>query len=204
MARHFLVSFAATLLLLVSVVSAHFQLTYPASRGFNEDQEPTAPCGGFNTPQARTQFPLKNAFVEIMAHHPQYTYQVNVLINNQPSAADFTTANLKEIASGQRNYPMAACLSVNFANVTGATNGANATIQVLFNGGDGQLYQCTDVVLVDQAPNFNASQCVNADGSSPNNNGNSGSSTQPKNAASSLSVTSFLFAMMFLSGALLL
>ncbi|KAG0170636.1 hypothetical protein DFQ28_000160 [Apophysomyces sp. BC1034] len=201
MARLVFVSFLA--LLLVSVASAHFQLTYPTSRGFNEDQEPTAPCGGFDSVQPRTQFPLQNGFVEIAAHHPQYTYQVNVLINNQPTTADFVAANLKQIAMGQRNYPMAACLPVNFANVTDAKNGVNATIQVLFNGGDGQLYQCTDVVLVDQAANFNASQCVNADGSSPTS-GN-GSSNQPKNSVGSLSVASgLLFTAVAISGSLLL
>ncbi|KAI9315400.1 hypothetical protein BX666DRAFT_1811953, partial [Dichotomocladium elegans] len=121
--------------------SAHFQLNYPASRGFNEDIEATAPCGGFNTPSSRTQFPLQNGFVEISAGHPSYTYTVKVIASNNPSTADFTGNNATVVAHGSRNYPGPSCLSVNLGNATHIAAGTNATLQVQFEGGDGVLYQ---------------------------------------------------------------
>lgn len=137
-------SFAA--LLIVALISsqtvlAHFSLTYPASRGFDETKEPTAPCGGFDSVAARTQVPLKNAFVEIDAEHTSYKYTVSVLVNNNPAVADFSTSKLVEVASGNRNYPQSACLPLDLTKDSSIVNGANATIQVVFNGGDGSLYQ---------------------------------------------------------------
>ena len=136
---------AATLLIVALIsahtVLAHFQLTYPASRGFDETKEPTAPCGGFDSIGSRVQVPLKNAFVEINSEHTSYTYTVSVLVNNSPVVADFSTSNLTQVATGSRNYPESACLPMDLSKNTAIKDGANATIQVVFNGGDGSLYQ---------------------------------------------------------------
>ncbi|KAI7868438.1 hypothetical protein BDF14DRAFT_1724581 [Spinellus fusiger] len=146
-------------------VLAHFSLTYPPTRGFSEDIEANAPCGGFNTPLAtRSQFPLKNGFVEINAEHPVYSYQVNILVSDAPTETAFTNASTVNVASGNNNFPLQACFPVNLSQVPNAKNGTNATLQVIFNGGDGLLYQCTDIVLVDNAPSFNSSICTNANG----------------------------------------
>ncbi|KAI8370330.1 uncharacterized protein BYT42DRAFT_581852 [Radiomyces spectabilis] len=171
---------------------AHFQLTYPQTRGMDHAKEPTAPCGSFDSVGPRTEFPLSGGFVEINAGHPQYQYSVKVLVNGNPTASDFSGDNLKEIASGQRNYPQQACLPVDFSKVSDAKNGANATLQIIFNGGDGELYQCSDVTLVDNAPNFNKSMCINADGSKPSEtSGDSGNnSNNGQSGASSLTLTS--------------
>lgn len=50
----------ATMLLCSSVAMAHYTLDYPPSRGFSDDDEPIAPCGGaaYNAAGNRTQFPL--------------------------------------------------------------------------------------------------------------------------------------------------
>ncbi|ORY95937.1 hypothetical protein BCR43DRAFT_407835, partial [Syncephalastrum racemosum] len=155
----------------LSGVSAHYQLTYPAPRGFKESTEPTAPCGGFDSvSQQRTQFPLKNGFVEINSEHPSYTYEVKLIMGSNPSTADFTGSNATTVATGQRNYPEQACLPIDLGNATSVSAGTNATIQVLYNGGDGNLYQCTDVTFADNPSNFNTSVCVNADGSNPLSN----------------------------------
>ncbi|CAO3657088.1 unnamed protein product [Mucor hiemalis] len=162
----FAITLSIVALISAQTVLAHFQLLYPASRGFDETKEPTVPCGGFDTVQSkRTLVPLKNAFVEIDSEHTSYTYTVSVLVNNNPAVADFSTKNLTEVASGNRNYPQNACLSLDLSKNPSIVNGANATIQVVFNGGDGSLYQCTDVTFADVAPSFNTSMCVNADGS---------------------------------------
>ena len=50
----------AVVLVLFQGNLGHFQLNYPASRGFDESLEPTAACGTFDTAGNRTQFPLQN------------------------------------------------------------------------------------------------------------------------------------------------
>lgn len=77
----------------------------------------------------------------------------------------------------------------------------NATIQVIYNGGDGSLYQCADVVLVTNATGFDQSKCVNNNGASPSA---SGSAPAPTNAGvvstptqgAALAVLTFFVAMM--------
>ncbi|KAI7889243.1 uncharacterized protein EV154DRAFT_553271 [Mucor mucedo] len=161
------VRFACCVALLVcfqTLVSAHFTLTYPSSRGFDDTKEATAPCGGFDTPSAqRVQIPLDGAFIEINSGHTSYTYIVNALAKNNPTVADFSnTSSLVQVAQGGRAYPQAACLPLAFNDIKPNTN---VTLQVVYNGGDGLLYQCVDAVVVDAAPSFNKTMCVNADGS---------------------------------------
>ncbi|CDS12300.1 hypothetical protein LRAMOSA04495 [Lichtheimia ramosa] len=165
----------------ISAVSAHFQLNYPQTRGFNEDNEPQAPCGGFNNVGSRTEFPLENGFVQINSGHTTYKYTVKVITSNNPSTSDFTGNNATVIGSGSRNYPGDACLTVSTNNGTDIKAGTNATIQITYDGGDGSLYQCTDVTFVENPSNFNSSACVNADGSKP---GESGSSDGESGASS--------------------
>ncbi|KAI9261825.1 hypothetical protein EDC94DRAFT_541039 [Helicostylum pulchrum] len=171
----------------LQIASAHFELKYPTTRGFDETKEPTFPCGGSDTVENRTQIPLKNAFVEIDSGHTSYSYVVNVVAKNDPTTADFSTSELVQVSSGTRSYPQAACLPLSLSNSTSITNGSNATIQVIFNGGDGLLYQCTDVTFVDSAPDFDQNMCVNADGSST---GSSPTANNTKNKASSVTVSS--------------
>ncbi|KAL9559408.1 hypothetical protein MBANPS3_000423 [Mucor bainieri] len=192
--------------LVVALVSlqtalAHYTVTYPSSRGFDETKEPTAPCGGFDSVSSpRTPFPLKGGFVEIDSGHTAYSYVVNLLVENAPTTADFSnaTANV-QIASGSRSYPQAACLSLDDVSKNAAAKaGANATLQVVYNGGDGALYQCIDVTLQETVANWNNSMCVNADGSSSSSSsgattaasGSTATSTQaPSNNANSLTYT---------------
>lgn len=70
----------------------------------------------------------------------------------------------------------------------------NATIQLIYNGGDGALYQCADVVLVTTAATFNQSMCVNNNGTSTSGSGNTPAFTPTKGAA--LAVLTFALAMM--------
>lgn len=132
---------AITLISMQSLALAHFTLKYPSSRGFDENTEPTAPCGGFDTASTtqRVQMPLKGSFIEIDSGHTSYTYLINALPKNNPTTADFTSANLVQVAQGGRNYPQAACLPIAFGDNLKANT--NVTLQVVYNGGDGLLYQ---------------------------------------------------------------
>ncbi|KAI9361087.1 hypothetical protein BD770DRAFT_318236 [Pilaira anomala] len=124
------------------IVSAHFELTYPPSRGYDEARESIAPCGGFNTVgQNRTLVPLNDSFVQINSDHTSYTYIVNVLRNANPTVPDFTGSDLYTVAYGARDYPEDSCIAFDVSNTTEFANGTSATIQIVFNGGDGVLYQ---------------------------------------------------------------
>ncbi|KAI8883395.1 hypothetical protein K501DRAFT_184670 [Backusella circina FSU 941] len=196
-------TFLVAALVSAQAVLAHYQLVYPVSRGFSEAIEANGPCGGYDIVQSpRTQFPLKNGFAEINSEHTSYKYTINLLVNNNPTSADFTSANLKQVATGSRSYPEAACLSVDLSSAN-VTSGTNATIQIIYDAGDGQLYQCTDVVLADNPSSFNTSQCVNADGSSSNTTSSSSGSSSSTSKASSYTVASGLVAMAVLCASLI-
>lgn len=189
MSRSLCIAFIVALITAQSVL-AHYTVTYPSSRGFDENKEPTAPCGGFDTVGTRTQFPLTNGFVEINSGHTSYSYVVNLLVDNEPTTADFSnsTANV-QVATGSRSYPQAACLSLDMTKNAAANAGANATIQIIYNGGDGELYQCIDVTLAETVSNWNNSMCVNADGSSASSSASSASATQSPSNANSITYT---------------
>ncbi|KAI8967192.1 hypothetical protein BDF20DRAFT_908521 [Mycotypha africana] len=197
----FNVVFLLAALLSVQSALAHFQVTYPGSRGFDENKEPTAPCGGFDTVSAaRAEVPLKDAFIEINSGHTSYSYVVNVLVNNNPSTADFAnTSQAVAVANGSRNYPQAACLSLDLNKNSAIKAGTNGTIQIIYNGGDGELYQCADVTFVDNPKNWNNSMCTNADGSASSSSpSSSGSSPSASATAQSDAMPSVHFGSFFL------
>ncbi|KAF8939298.1 hypothetical protein BGZ58_010195 [Dissophora ornata] len=180
-------SLASTLLLLCSSssVMAHFILDYPISRGFDDDAEPNAPCGGFNAvPTNRSMFPLSGGFIDINSFHVSSTVTINIALGNNPSAANFTAAAATPASSPTSisiNHPGHSCLSLNLTSFTGAVNNTNATIQVIYNGGDGELYQCADVVLVANATTFNMTQCITDNGASATPTSGSGSTSSAAN-----------------------
>ncbi|KAI8640279.1 hypothetical protein BD408DRAFT_243762 [Parasitella parasitica] len=195
MSQRLCIAFIVALISVQSVL-AHYTVSYPNSRGFDETKEPTAPCGGFDSVGTRSQFPLNDGFVEINSGHTSYSYMINLLVENEPAVADFSnnSANVA-VATGTRSYPQAACLSLDLTKNSAAKAGANATIQIVYNGGDGELYQCIDVVLADIVPNWNNSMCINADGSSSSSGSTTGSAattTQSPSNANSLTYTGAL------------
>ncbi|KAI9277410.1 hypothetical protein BY458DRAFT_504897 [Sporodiniella umbellata] len=180
----YLMEYVCVGLISLQMVLGHFTVTYPSSRGFNEDQEPIGPCGGFNTASAqRTAFPLQDGFIEINSGHTSYSYQINAIQGN-------TTVN---VGSGSRAYPQAACLPLTLDK--SITEGTNATLQVIYNGGDGLLYQCIDATFANQVNGFNKSACVNADGSSNNNNNNN--NNHPTSNAATIQISGTLLVALF-------
>ncbi|BGP34266.1 hypothetical protein JCM10296v2_006081 [Rhodotorula toruloides] len=153
------------------LASAHFTLDYPYTRGFDEDLEPQF-CGGFNTPSSlRTPYPLSgSAPLLIDSHHP--TADVAVLISFDQNPSNFSAFN--QTSEGQRygllkpfgriNGQGEFCFNVDIASlgVNGLQNGSVATIQVEFNGGDGALFQCSDIVLVSNYSAPSNITCSNA------------------------------------------
>lgn len=142
MARLSLLVLAATTLSALQTASAHFTLTYPPTRGFDHDHEDVAPCGNFNSVGNRTEFPLQDGFVQITSGHTSYSYEVKLVTGSNPQTQDFNSS-ATTVAQGQVNHPEGACIPLNLGNNT--QSGTNATIQVVFNGGDGNLYQVSKI-----------------------------------------------------------
>ncbi|KAI8983075.1 hypothetical protein BDB01DRAFT_792313 [Pilobolus umbonatus] len=176
---------SSLLFILVSlhVISAHFELDYPAARGFDEKKEPIAPCGGFNEVKTHVEMPLNDPFVQIDSGHVYYSYNINLIVGNNPTEADFTS-NAIPIGSGKRDYPQDACLPLTIKTDDNIKEGVNATIQIVYDGGDGLLYQCTDVTFTNAASGWDPTQCKNADGSTPQNTSTGSSDNQGNEAAS--------------------
>lgn len=137
----FTFSVAAVLVAALSSAQAHYQLTYPAPRGpFVEDNEPIGPCATYNVTTNRTEFPLSKGFMEINSEHVQYTYSVHLVLNSNPSAADFTAQN-STVSNGTNNFPEQACLPVDLSKYSNIADGTNATLQIVYNAGDSILYE---------------------------------------------------------------
>ncbi|EIW64881.1 uncharacterized protein TRAVEDRAFT_159607 [Trametes versicolor FP-101664 SS1] len=153
---------------LLAAVSAHFQLQYPPPRGdFVEDKEPTF-CDGYSTAVSnRTVFPTTGGKISINSEHPQWTLGGIIATVQNPDSFDNFTVNgafqyvvpfFKTSGEGGFCFP----LDLAAQNISGAQNGANVTIQLIFDGGDGQLYQCADLTLSDSATIPDSVSCTNA------------------------------------------
>jgi len=150
----------------VAPVLAHFTLDYPQTRGFNEDMEPEF-CGGFPVSTNRSKFPLAGGMIEIDSHHTQSVFVTLISFDANPTNfAQFNTSPsgqsygfLKPFIQLQGTGEMCVPVNISALGVSGVGDGTNATIQVQFNGGDGDLYQCADVTLTSQA--VQALPCTN-------------------------------------------
>ncbi|KAG1051077.1 hypothetical protein G6F43_006700 [Rhizopus delemar] len=182
---------------LIQHTSAHFELTFPPSKGVAKDTGFIPPCGGYDlASEKRTLLPLETPFVEINSDHGLYNYSVNVIVGNNPSAADYfeTSPNFASAANGTRNYSQASCLQFNLSQ--NISNGTNATIQVTYNSTDGKFYQCADVTFLYSMNDFNKSICTNANGTHPlissDNDTSTMSSTDMSDATGHLQLASGL------------
>nr|GAT58973.1 predicted protein [Mycena chlorophos] len=149
---------------LLASASAHFQMQYPAPWGvFVEDNEPTF-CDGYNGPsQPPTFFPLSGGVISLNSEHTNWVVAIsitsktdptqfsdfapvtNVLSTDPTQFSDFAPVTNVLSATGEGLF----CLPFDLSktNATGFVDGMNATIQVEFNGGDGNLFQCAEVTL---------------------------------------------------------
>ncbi|KAF4623353.1 hypothetical protein D9613_001602 [Agrocybe pediades] len=141
------------LLALSSAANAHFQLLYPGPRGaFVANDEPNF-CGGHTQVTTnRTTFPVSGGFFTIKTGHPGWTAGVIISTVDNPRSFDNFTANgnqqfvrnfAKEADAGTFCVP----LNISEAGIEGVRDGSNVTIQIVFDGGDGNLYQCADLTL---------------------------------------------------------
>lgn len=132
---------ALALLAALPLGSAHFLLTWPDRRGFDDDKATGGPCGGFDTPSSnRTQFPLSGAPIQLDMHHTQTKLAVYLALGNNPTADDFTITLVPTLSEeGPSNFCFG---SVSIPSNLNISEGTNGTIQVVSNGDpNGGLYQ---------------------------------------------------------------
>ncbi|KAK7694434.1 hypothetical protein QCA50_001620 [Cerrena zonata] len=170
----------------LSVASAHFQLQFPTPRGvFVEDDEPTF-CDGYTTAATnRTTFPLTGGFFSLNSEHPTWTVGVIVSTAQNPSSFNnFSQAVPFFETTGEGVF----CFPIDLATsgVNGIADGVNATLQIVFDGGDDKLYQCADVTLSSTATISSSVSCTNATGTGSSSASSSASGTS---TASSTSVS---------------
>ncbi|KAH8926943.1 hypothetical protein BT69DRAFT_1347631 [Atractiella rhizophila] len=160
-----------------STALAHFTLDFPLSRGFDDDIEPQF-CGGFPNVTGRTVFPLGPAPILFDSHHD--AAKVEIIISPNPNPQNFSVFNVT--SSGATIPPLKPffditnagefCINVDISSlgVSDFANGTNATIQVVYNGGDGPLYQCADVTLSTEYTASNIT-CANSTATNTNSTG---------------------------------
>ncbi|KAI0963307.1 hypothetical protein AcW1_000417 [Taiwanofungus camphoratus] len=197
---------------LLTAVSAHFHLQYPEPRGpFNMPNELTF-CDGYpEVTTNRTQFPLSGGFYSITSEHPLWTLGVLIATVSDPdNFANFSSSSgqqqlVVQYFETQGEGAFCAPINISAANIPGVQSGANVTVQFVFDGGDGELYQCADLTLGDYSVPSDVS-CSNATTApvtvfssgaavptvtAPSSSGSSGSaspsSTQSTSGASALS-----------------
>lgn len=126
-------------LALAPVALAHFNLEYPTSRGFDEDKEPTFPCGGFDTVGSRTDFPISGGPIQIKLGHQQTNVAVYMAVGDNPGNGFSVVLHPQIQVSGYGDF----CLgSVSIPSSLNVTDGTKASIQVITNAhGEGGLYQ---------------------------------------------------------------
>jgi len=158
-----------------SAVNAHFQVLYPPVRGPFDDDNEVQFCDSYTEPANRSPFPLNDGLISWLTTHPSWT--VGVLISTAASPTSFndfhTSSGADQLVVGyyEGNGTNGLCVSVKptAAGIPGIQNGTNVTFQMVYNGGDGILYQCMDVTLSDQVTTPSNITCSEVAGQPPSN-----------------------------------
>ena len=126
---------------LCGISSAHFQLNYPKSIGFEEKSEGTGPCGGFTPDFSKdpVEFHVGGDSIALALTHTQGDWLFRV------------TTDEKAASGWEQIYPIVQQTGVgNYCqqNITVPSNytGKNGVLSVVSSAGDGLLYQVSAVV----------------------------------------------------------
>ncbi|KAK6592739.1 hypothetical protein QC760_004906 [Botrytis cinerea] len=128
--------------------TAHFLLSYPTSRGFDEDTLSQFPCGGQDTVSSnRTLWPLSGGSIALDMEDASANIEVLIGFGNNVGSAFNTVLRQTFAETGKGSFCMEDLV------VDGAkwnvTEGMNATIQVVTGemGTSGGLYNCADITF---------------------------------------------------------
>lgn len=127
------------LLPLVAVASAHFTLDYPPTTGFDEDQEPNAPCGGFPPDLSNlTDYPLSGGEIAVDLHHPEALFLFRAQLLNADTWVNISDGFVDMVGLGE------GC--INALPVPSNWSGQVGVIQVVAQPPDGILYQVPELL----------------------------------------------------------
>jgi len=122
------------LFLLATLTSAHFTLDYPYTTGFDEDQEPNAPCGGFPPSLSNlTDYPLSGGEIAVDLHHPEALFLFRAQLMNSDSWVNLSDGFVDMVGLGE------GCIHA--LAVPSNWSGQVGVIQVICQPPDGILYQ---------------------------------------------------------------
>ncbi|KAH9043732.1 hypothetical protein EDB85DRAFT_2205590 [Lactarius pseudohatsudake] len=167
----------ALLTSVTTVVNAHFQVSYPLPRGpFVEDDEVNFCDNYVHAVSNRSEFPLSGGYVTLNSEHPNWSLAVLLSTVQDPTSFDnFTTS------SGQQQFVRDFAMAFK--------TGANVTIQLVFNGGDGSLYQCSDLTLSKSFTVPSNVSCSNVTTTSSSSTPSATSASSTGNSASKVAIT---------------
>ncbi|KAF2149529.1 hypothetical protein K461DRAFT_281909 [Myriangium duriaei CBS 260.36] len=139
----------ALLSCIVPLASAHWKITYPQQRQFDNEETMTQfPCGGINSVSTnRTMFPINGAPIQIVSEHTSYNIEVLLAIGNDPGSA-FNTIVVPTFSEFGPNNICLGAGAIQWPKDLNITEGMNATLQIQTNGdGTGGLYNCADITF---------------------------------------------------------
>lgn len=134
-------SVAAAATLLLATAHAHFTLDYPATIGFDDDKESTAPCGSFTpdfTKDNVTDFHVGGDNVAINLLHPQGTWLYRATLD-QTASGNWTQLFPEVLQSGLGKF----CEPQ--ITVPASWAGKKGVLSVIVDAPDGLLYQVRGV-----------------------------------------------------------
>ncbi|KAF8649794.1 hypothetical protein AX16_005560 [Volvariella volvacea WC 439] len=142
----------AVLAALAGVANAHFRIGFPPPRGPFVADEQVNFCSGYNEVSNRTLFPLDGGFFQFNTSHGPWTLGVIISTSENPTsfgdfAVDGEQQFVRYFSSEEAGGSFCIPLNISEANIEGAVDGANVTIQYIYQAGDGDLYQCSDLTL---------------------------------------------------------
>lgn len=125
---------------LLPLTFAHFNLNYPASRGFDDDKEDNFPCGSFNdVASKRTDFAISGGPIQLTLGHAQTNVAVYMAIGDSPGSGFSIVAHKTIMVTGLGDFCFG---SVRVPAGLNVTSGTKASIQVVTNNHEaGGLYQ---------------------------------------------------------------
>lgn len=122
------------LLCLPVLTLAHFELNFPPSRGSNDENQATFPCGGYSQTQNRTRVSSTEVPVSVKLGHTENLFQILLAIGDDVGSS----FNYELLPTIREMGPGDFCLSsIPVPSNLNITDGTNATIQVITNSHDG-------------------------------------------------------------------
>jgi hypothetical protein len=133
---------ALVALVLASQASGHFLLNYPATVGFDDDNEGTGPCGGETVDFSKnnvTDFHVGGDTIWVTNTHPTTTFLFRATLD-MTAGGNWTNLRqpIQQVGLGESCEPMVAVPSM--------YEGKKGVIQVIADSPDGILYQVRNPV----------------------------------------------------------